>query len=32
VQGRNKFAGELGRHKDNLAVKITRRAEIEEPL
>jgi flagellar motor switch protein FliM len=32
VQGRNKFAGALGRHKDNLAIKITRRAEIEEQL
>ena len=32
VQGLNKFAGKLGKHKDNLALKITRRAEIEEPL
>jgi flagellar motor switch protein FliM len=32
VEGENKFAGVLGRHKDNLAIKITRRAEVEEPL
>ena len=32
VEGKNKFAGMLGRHKDNLAVKITRLAEVEEPL
>jgi len=32
VEGENKFAGTLGRHKDNVAVKITRRAEVEEPL
>ena len=32
VEGENKFAGQLGRHKDNLAIKITRRAEVEEPL
>ena len=32
VKGENKFAGKIGRHKDNLAVKITRRAEMEEPL
>ena len=32
VEGKNKFAGVLGRHKDNLAIKITRRAEVEEPL
>jgi len=28
----NKFAGKLGRHKDNVAIKITRMAEVEEPL
>lgn len=32
VEGENKFAGKLGRHKDNLAIKITRRAEVEESL
>lgn len=32
VEGRNKFAGSLGRHKDHLAIKINRRAEVEEPL
>ncbi|MCO6437875.1 MAG: flagellar motor switch protein FliM [Phycisphaerae bacterium] len=32
VESRNKFAGRLGRHKENLAVKINRRAEVEEPL
>ena len=32
VEGENKFAGSLGRHKDHLAVKINRRAEVEEPL
>lgn len=32
VEGRNKFAGKIGMHKDHLAVKITRRAEVEEPL
>jgi flagellar motor switch protein FliM len=32
VHGENQFAGVIGRHKDNLAVKITRRAEVEEPL
>ena len=32
VEGENKFAGSLGRHKDHLAVKIIRRAEVEEPL
>ena len=32
VGGQNKFAGKIGRHKDNLAIKITRRAEVEEPL
>jgi flagellar motor switch protein FliM len=32
VKGRNKFAGRIGRHRDRLAVRITRPAEIEEPL
>ena len=32
VRGKNKFAGRMGRHKDNLAIKITRRAEVEESL
>jgi flagellar motor switch protein FliM len=32
VEGENKFAGTLGRHKDLLAVKIIRQAEVEEPL
>ncbi|MFQ5590681.1 MAG: flagellar motor switch protein FliM [Phycisphaerae bacterium] len=32
VEGENKFAGKLGRHKDNIAVKITRQAEVEESL
>lgn len=32
VKGRNKFKGKLGKHKDRLAVRITRRAEVEEPL
>ena len=32
VEGRNKFAGVLGRHKENRALKITRLAEVEEPL
>ena len=32
VQGENKFAGKIGRHKDHLAMKITRRAEVEEGL
>jgi len=32
VEGRNKFVGRLGRHKDNRAVKILRPAEVEEPL
>ncbi len=32
VRGENMFAGKIGRHKDNRAVKITRRAEVEEPL
>ena len=32
VRGKNKFAGRMGRHKDNLAIKITRRADVEESL
>ncbi len=32
VEGKNKFAGKLGRHRGNLAIKITRLAEVEEPL
>ncbi len=32
VEGRNKFAGKLGRHNDNRAIKIARMAEVEEPL
>ena len=32
VEGENKFAGRIGRHKENLAVKITRPAEVEERL
>ncbi|MBI4718765.1 MAG: flagellar motor switch protein FliM [Planctomycetes bacterium] len=32
VEGENKFAGKLGRHKDHLAIRITRPAEVEEPL
>lgn len=32
VEGENQYAGILGRHKKNLAVKITRRAEVEEGL
>ncbi|MGD2111283.1 MAG: flagellar motor switch protein FliM [Phycisphaerae bacterium] len=32
VEGENKFAGKIGRHKDNRAAKITRQAEVEEPL
>lgn len=32
VKGQSKFCGVLGRHKENLAVKITRRARVEEPL
>ena len=32
VKGKNKFAGTIGRHKDNLAVKVTRLAEVEESL
>jgi len=32
VEGKNKFAGTLGRHRDNLAIKISRLAEVEESL
>ena len=32
VEGENKYAGHLGRHKDHLAVRIARQAEVEEPL
>ena len=32
VRGESKFAGVLGRHKENIAVKIVRRAEVEEKL
>jgi flagellar motor switch protein FliM len=32
VEGRNKFAGRLGRHDDFRAIKITRLAEVEEPI
>ncbi len=32
VEGQNKFAGAIGRHKDSIAVKVTRLAEVEEPL
>jgi flagellar motor switch protein FliM len=32
VEGENKFAGKIGRHKENLAVKVTRPAEVEERL
>ncbi len=32
VEGQNKFAGVIGRHKDNVAARITRLAEVEEPL
>lgn len=32
VEGQNKFAGKLGRHNENRAVRITRQAEVEEPL
>ena len=31
VEGKNKFAGHIGQHKENVAVKITRMAEVEEP-
>ncbi len=32
VEGQNKFAGRLGRHKDHVAVRVTRLAEVEESL
>jgi len=32
VEGENQFAGSLGRHKDHLAIRIKRRAEVEAPL
>ncbi len=32
IENEKKFAGRLGRHKDHVAIKITRRAEVEEPL
>jgi len=32
VEGQNKFAGRLGCNKDRVAVKVTRLAEVEEPL
>lgn len=32
VQDENKFVGKLGRHKDHLAIRITRPAEVEERL
>lgn len=32
IRGENKFAGKIGRHKDNRAIKITRLAEVEESL
>jgi flagellar motor switch protein FliM len=32
VEGRNKFAGKIGRVKENLAIRVTRLAEVEEPL
>lgn len=32
VEGKNKFAGKIGVHRDHLAIRITRRAEVEEPL
>ncbi len=32
VEGKNKYAAHLGRHKENLAAKITRVAEVEESL
>lgn len=32
VEGKNKFAAKIGRHGENLAAKITRHAEVEEPL
>ena len=32
VEGQNKFAGRIGRHKENRAIKVNRLAEVEEPL
>ncbi len=32
VEGKNKFAGVIGRHKENVAIKIARLAEVEEKL
>ncbi len=32
IAGKNKFAGKLGKQKDSLAIKIVRRAEVEETL
>lgn len=32
VEGKNKFSGFVGRHKDNVAIKIARQAEVEERL
>lgn len=32
VEGENKFAGRLGQHRQNKAIRITRQAEVEEPL
>lgn len=32
VEGKNKFAGLVGRHKENVAIKIARQAEVEERL
>jgi len=32
VEGKNKFAGRIGRHKESVAIKIARQAEVEEPL
>ena len=32
VEGRNKFAGRLGKYKDHVAIRVSRLAEVEEPL
>jgi flagellar motor switch protein FliM len=32
IENEKKFSGRLGCHKDHVAIKITRRAEVEEPL
>lgn len=32
VEDKNKFAGRIGRHRDSRAIRITRPAEVEEPL